>query len=231
MTYDTRRHDVIFDHKTFKDPIHIIGVGGIGGRVAELLIRFGCGLRNELHVWDGDTVAPHNPPNQVYGKNHVGMYKTEALAQLAKEWTGAQIHEHREFVDGHRPFKGVVFACLDSMRTRKAIWENCIKQHDQIVLFVETRMDATHILTHVIDPNNASHIEQWERYWYPDEQADNLIGGCGGHIAIPTTVVRAASDAVWEMVRFHAIRNGDDDLLNNQLRVDMVSHEVQTFQW
>ena len=43
--------------------IHIIGVGAMGSRVAELLARLGI---RKIHVWDMDTVEDKNITNQAY---------------------------------------------------------------------------------------------------------------------------------------------------------------------
>src|SRR6185436_215746 len=72
MEFNTLRHDSVLDWRTFTQPIHVVGVGGIGGSVVELLLRYGLGVRNEIHVWDDDIVEAHNTPNQVYLPSHVG---------------------------------------------------------------------------------------------------------------------------------------------------------------
>jgi len=232
MEIDTKRHDDVFNYRTFHDPIHIIGVGGIGSRVAEALLRYKCGVVNDLHFYDKDIVEPHNPPNQAYGIKEIGRPKAAMLAKLAKKWMGTDgIHIHECFIEGHTPLQGIVFACLDKMSARKTLWNTCVRKNPDIPLFIETRMDAFNILIHVVDPNNEVHIKEWERFCYSDEEANNQLAGCGGHIALPTTVQMAASLAVWEMVRFHAIRNGDNDFINNQIRFDLISMNLETYQW
>ena len=43
--------------------IHIIGIGAMGSRVAELLVRLGI---QRIHIWDFDTVEDKNITNQLY---------------------------------------------------------------------------------------------------------------------------------------------------------------------
>ena len=59
--------------------IHIIGIGAMGSRVAELLARLGTPT---LHIWDMDIVEDKNIANQVYLHHQIGMKKTDALEEL-----------------------------------------------------------------------------------------------------------------------------------------------------
>ena len=65
-----------------KAPIHVIGIGAMGSRVAELLVRLGV---TKLHIWDMDKVEPKNIANQVYLNHHIGMQKVDALEEYLKD--------------------------------------------------------------------------------------------------------------------------------------------------
>lgn len=58
--------------------VAIIGCGGLGSNVAEMLVRSGVG---HLILIDFDTVCESNLNRQFYFADQVGMAKTEALAQ------------------------------------------------------------------------------------------------------------------------------------------------------
>ena len=61
----------------------LFGVGGVGGYVAEALVR--CGL-GRLDVVDGDTVALSNINRQIIAlTSTLGRYKAEAFAERAKD--------------------------------------------------------------------------------------------------------------------------------------------------
>ena len=62
--------------------IHIIGIGAMGSRVAELLVRLGV---PKIHIWDMDTVEDKNVANQLYLHSHIGMLKTDALELFLKD--------------------------------------------------------------------------------------------------------------------------------------------------
>lgn len=62
-----------------KAHVLLVGVGGVGGAVAHMLVRAGIGA---LTLVDGDKVAYSNLNRQMVAyQDTVGMYKTEALAQ------------------------------------------------------------------------------------------------------------------------------------------------------
>jgi hypothetical protein len=232
MTIDTMRHDGIFDHERFLLPIHIIGVGGVGSHVAYHLAKLGCGRVNDLHVWDDDIVELHNVGNQKYDKRDVeaNLTKTAALAAHASWWGCERMIEHCEYIGGAREFAGVVFICLDSMSSRWMAWETSIKRNPAVKLLIECRMEATNALIHAIDPCDEVHVRGWERYWYPDEEATNAAG-CGGHLSVGPTASITADLAVWQMIRFAAVQQGLDDVLDNQIRIGMRPIKVEAFRW
>ena len=59
---------------SFKGAIHVIGVGAMGSRIAELLVRLGI---PKIHIWDMDIVEAKNITNQAYLHHHIGMKKTD----------------------------------------------------------------------------------------------------------------------------------------------------------
>ena len=54
-------------------PVHVIGVGAMGSRVVELLVRLGI---PKIHIWDMDIVEDKNITNQLYFTTQIGMKKT-----------------------------------------------------------------------------------------------------------------------------------------------------------
>ena len=59
--------------------VGIAGLGGLGSNIAAMLARTGVG---HLILADFDTVEPSNLNRQNYFVSHLGMYKTDATAQL-----------------------------------------------------------------------------------------------------------------------------------------------------
>ena len=81
MALDTKKVLEFFDASKTRKQIHIVGCGAIGSHVAEQLTRMGC---SNIHLWDFDTVSPHNITNQIYNVNDVGKPKVEALEEHLK---------------------------------------------------------------------------------------------------------------------------------------------------
>ena len=73
-----------FDQSQFsKTTVWIIGVGGLGGEIAEGLVRKGIG---KVGFFDGDTVAPSNLNRQLFHEEDIGKNKATLLGyNLQKE--------------------------------------------------------------------------------------------------------------------------------------------------
>lgn len=76
------RHTPQIHHKLKASRVGIAGLGGLGSHIAVALARSGIG---HLHLVDFDVVEPSNLNRQMYKICHLGMKKTEALAQEIKE--------------------------------------------------------------------------------------------------------------------------------------------------
>lgn len=68
--------------KIFNASVAIAGLGGLGSNVAVMLARAGIG---HLLLVDFDTVELTNLNRQAYTCKHLGMKKTEALADILRE--------------------------------------------------------------------------------------------------------------------------------------------------
>lgn len=62
--------------------VAVVGLGGLGGNIAILLARMGVG---HLHLIDFDKVDVSNIHRQQYFVEQVGLYKTEALANILRK--------------------------------------------------------------------------------------------------------------------------------------------------
>lgn len=221
---DTKRHDTLFDCRSFDLPVNIVGVGGVGSHVARLLAKLGVGRNSVVSIFDGDRVEPHNLANQAYDQKHIGSYKTEALSDQYSRWSGGvEVTSSAHFVEDRTPLSGVVFLCLDNMEARKNICERSIWRNPEVKLLVETRTSVAHAMVYALDPNRERHIECWNAYWYPSDKADNDLG-CNGPVSIITSVELTALFAVQSFLDF--ARSGSVDGLVNRFSFDLNSREV-----
>lgn len=121
----------------------VIGVGAIGRQVALQLAAIGIPC---LALYDHDQVKLENIATQGYWESDIGSPKVNAVAKQAKQqFPKLELHTFQErFRKSHvqrwsitRPI--AVFCCVDSIDTRKLIWE-AVK--DKAQFFVDGRMAA-----------------------------------------------------------------------------------------
>lgn len=230
---DTRRHDGIFDYRFFSRPIHVIGVGGVGSHVVRHLVKLGCGQVSPLVLWDGDEVSAHNIANQAYDLDDVGRFKVNACTRHARRYGSSceKLVPIREHFEGQANLEGIVFVCVDSMATRKMIWERSIKANRAVVGFIETRMDATMVIVNTILPANESHAQRWEYEWHPDNEATNDTAACGGHLSVGPTASMAADVAVWQFIHLANHLQGKGALPPQQVRAHLRNMQFSSHHW
>lgn len=128
-----------FDGSKITEPIHIIGCGAIGSHVAELLTRIGC---DNIHLWDFDTVSPHNIANQMFNSIGIGQLKTAATeGNMLLINNDITIYEHSKGWQGE-PLNGYVFLCVDNIDLRRQIIE-VNKMNKYCKAFFDFRMRLT----------------------------------------------------------------------------------------
>src|SRR5579864_2540201 len=167
MAVDPSRHLDVFSPAAFGSRrVDVIGCGATGSRVALSIAKLGI---DNIHIWDFDLVEEHNIANQVFGLSHVGMTKVEALANIILDSTGTSVVIHNAKVDGTQQLGEIVFLLVDSMASRKEIFDNGLKYKLRTKLMIETRMGSDSGKVYAINPNNPNHIKAWGAMWFPDD--------------------------------------------------------------
>lgn len=205
MGVDTIRHLKVFDPDLFEGRrIDVIGAGATGSRIVLELAKLG--LQN-IHVWDFDTVEPHNIANQAFGNDDIGKLKVDALAELVKRQTGTDIVKHPErYGEGGEPLGQVVFLLTDTMASRKEIWDYAIKFKTNVELMIETRMGTDNGRLYTVIPTVLEQVRRWESTLYSDAEAE--VSVCGTSVTVGATAAVISGMAVWSMVRwFQSLRD------------------------
>lgn len=216
----------------FNDPIHIVGAGVSGSRIARLLAEKGRECVRELHLWDDDVVELGNIRHQTYLPAHIGRPKVEALAEQVKAWGDIEAIPHREYIDGPRPLSGTVFSCVDKMSRRWIVWKDCVRDNDAVSLMIEMRLEEEASIIHVVDPRSAGQRRKWELYSeYSDDEATTAGLSCGAATSHAPIGELTATLCVGQLVRAVDIRAGADDRLDNQIRVFMRPPSIERYQW
>ena len=87
----TIRHENIIDPREHLHiPLHVVGLGATGSRLAMSLIELGF---TNIKFYDFDIVESHNLANQIYGFKDIGVPKTTALEREI-EYAKSQLQEH-----------------------------------------------------------------------------------------------------------------------------------------
>ena len=228
---DATRHASIFDPEQFCLPVHIIGCGGMGSRVAEGLIRMGVGVegRSPLYLYDHDIFEEHNVANQFVELGQMRLSKVSAIRQtLLYINPDAQIIDRVVEFKASELLKGVVFLCVDSMEARRTIMENALEDREDILCVIETRMDAQVGISHCFDPMNARHCDCWWMYWHSDDEADN-IAGCGGPQSIISAIYGTTMLALKQFEAF--ARDGMVETTINRVYQDFDAGIINTEHW
>lgn len=167
----TRQRDIITPEQLNDHRYTVIGAGGIGSPTVQELTNLGVG---HLTVYDFDRVELHNLPTQKYRLQDIGAYKVDALSDIVQEATGVTLTSYPERYDDQL-LNPVVISAVDSMRTRKSIWEQVKEQAGYIRFYVEARMGAElariYTLTGECIREMGERVDLYEDTLYSDEEA------------------------------------------------------------
>ena len=116
----------------------VIGVGAIGRQVALQLAAMGVAW---LQLIDHDTVEAVNLAPQGYFESDLGHAKVEATGALCRKLNSqVDLHLTKERFRRSMPEIGdVVFCCVDSIETRRLIWESV---RDRVRFWCDGRVSA-----------------------------------------------------------------------------------------
>lgn len=187
-----------FDARQLEDTaIHLIGVGAIGGFIAEHLARIGI---KKLHIWDFDTVDPHNITNQIYTHSHIGLSKTDALTAILLEINpDMEVITHERWEKG-ASITGHVFLGVDSISTRREFMEDN-KMNYSIKTLTDIRMGLLGAQAYFVkdwkvnkEKNNLIALSQFN-----SDEVEETVSACGTTLSVAPTIrlVVAVAVANW----------------------------------
>ncbi len=200
---DATRHRPVFSPEAFGDrAVHVIGCGATGSRIAMGLAKLGI---QNLILHDFDVVEGHNLANQLFGLADVGKPKVAALADIIARDTGTVVSYHADAVTGDETLGSIVFLLTDTMSSRKAIWDGCLKYKPYTDLMIETRMGVDSGRIYAVNPCDAGQIAKWEATLCGDDVAE--VSACGTSITIGATADVVAGLAIWRLLSFFQYHN------------------------
>jgi len=133
----SRQRDIVPRERLATCKATVIGVGAIGRQIALQLTAMGMPW---LQLIDFDHVEESNIASQGYLEDDLGRPKVEATADLCQQINHQlEVHEINEIFRRSMEIGNVVFNCVDSIETRRLIWE-AVK--DRCSFYVDGRMSA-----------------------------------------------------------------------------------------
>ena len=142
MSIDTderysRQRDIVPPDRLAACKATVIGVGAIGRQVAIQLAAMGISW---LQLIDFDNVEESNLASQGYLEDDLGRPKVQATADLCQQINHQlEVYEITERFRRSTEVGNVVFCCVDSIDTRRLIWESV---KDRSNFYVDGRMSA-----------------------------------------------------------------------------------------
>ncbi len=179
---DLRQRDIVPPERLRECKATVVGVGAIGRQVALQLAAIGI---RWLQLIDPDTVESVNLACQGYLEGDLGRPKVEATADICQQINHeVEVAQQQERFRRNIPRGNCLFCCVDSIDTRRVIWEGV---KDRVSFFVDGRMSAevVRVLT-VVTSEGRSH--------YPATlfgAADAHLGPCTGKSTIFTANIAA----------------------------------------
>ena len=138
---DVRQRDLVPPGRLARCDAIVIGVGAIGRQVALQLAALGV---ERMTLYDDDVVQPENLAPQGYMPEDLQRPKVHATGELCRRiHPTLQVTRVAERFKRSTPLKSlgnaVVFCCVDSIVTRRLIWETV---RSSAHFFVDGRMSA-----------------------------------------------------------------------------------------
>lgn len=147
-------------------PITVIGAGAIGSFAVLSLVKMGF---ENITVYDFDNVSVENMNCQWFRFSDIDKPKVEALRELIKDFTRAEIEIRNEKFEG-QDLSGIVISAVDSMAVRKTIWKR-ILDCPNVSYLIDPRMASEYALAYVMNPHSEKDRATYEKVLYTDEAA------------------------------------------------------------
>lgn len=135
---------------------------------------------SKIHVWDDDIFEAKNGPTEVaYSTQFFGEPKLKAANGTIKFLVGdeCKLVPHHERVAESTTLSGIVISGVDSMKSRKEIWEAVKANFLEVPLYIDGRSDGESFQIFTLSPSDFNAREIYESYMYDDSEIVNQTCG------------------------------------------------------
>lgn len=218
------KHAEFFNPEDLDDEIHIIGCGAVGSTIAENLARLGI---KKLYLYDFDRVTEHNITNQMFLNKHIGLPKTDALAEIL-----TSINPDIQIIaipDGWKEgttLTGYVFLAVDDIELRQKIVKENLFNFNIKAMF-DTRMrltDAQHFACKWNDKGQ-KHLLATMNFTKEEAIESTPISACGTTLSVTPTVRIICALAVANLINL--IKN---NVLRKTVIIDAFDMTVDAYE-
>ncbi len=213
---DLRQREIVPPERLAPCCATVVGVGAIGRQVALQLAAVGVPW---LQLVDPDTVEPVNLACQGYLETDLGRAKVHATADLCQ-----QIHHGLAVVEIAERFRrsleigNAVFCCVDSIATRRLIWQAV---QDRVDFWADGRMSAEAL--RILTATDAASRRHYPSTLFAAERA--YAGACTAKSTIFCANI-AAGLMVAQFAKFLRGLPIEPDLQLNVLSSELTVHAV-----
>ena len=212
----SRQNDVVPRERILECSATVIGVGAIGRQVAIQLTAIGI---PKLQIIDFDRIDLSNLATQGYMQKDLGIPKVDVTAEFCREINyDLEVEIVLDRFKRYYPTGNIVFCCVDSIDTRKHIW-NILK--DKVQFFCDGRMSAEVLRV-------VTACDEKSRLHYPQtlfSAGDAYVGPC----TAKSTIYCGNVAAGFMLAQFTKYLRGlpvDYDLQVNLLALEITVNEI-----
>jgi len=154
------RNKDLIDQRNLKGKVTLIGAGGIGSALIQLLAIMGW---KNILVWDDDVLAEHNLSTTTYRPKYLGKDKSLVACKTFDDFSdSSQMIKHKPFRWGPQDnISRRVFLGPDNMDTRKYVYEKWRSQEDREFL-IDMRMGALGMEIITATKENDNYMSTWK---------------------------------------------------------------------
>ncbi len=181
----------------------------------------------EVHIYDFDTVSPHNIANQMFQFNQIGAPKVEAVTEIAKAINPEmKITVHPEGWKEGDTLSGYIFLCVDNIDLRNLICKDN-RYNPFIRAMFDFRMrltDAQHYAADWSDEKSITKLLKTMDFTHEEAKEATPINACGTSLNIISTVRSVVSLGLANFINFLK-GNG----LKSMVLIDSFNFMLDTF--
>ena len=192
---DTTRHELHFDARalTKGKRVDIVGVGAVGSKIAMEIAKLGV---KTIHLWDADIVEAHNIANQDFYLEDIDTPKAVTCASRIKKATGIEPVAHETYIEEGMEVElgDYVILAVDTMKARRDIFNNFLKNNFTTEMVVEVRMGVEELRVYGFNPNKRQDIIKWTNTLVDDEKT--VESACSAKTTVGATASITSAIAV-----------------------------------